>query len=409
MILIVDDKKENILPLRKILELHGFESDAAESGEEALLKTLRNDYSLIIMDVQMPGMDGFEVVETLSGSNRTKDIPVLFLSAINKEKKYISKGYASGAVDYITKPVDPDLLMLKVKTFLKLYQQQKELKDIRDLLSTEIEIRKSAQQDLMKANENLEVKVAERTRELISKNKQLEFSNHELQQFTWVVSHDLKEPLRKMEIFIRIIQEKYLTDDPIAHDYINRTIRSAERMRKLITDLLEYSRLSADALFETTDLNEIFGEVLADFDYSIEQKNADIRSNELPTINGIPGQLRQVFQNIISNSLKFSKEGVPPVISIHSETIAAKDFKSPIDANGKFCRITITDNGIGFDESYLDKIFRIFQSLNDRNSYEGTGIGLAIVKKIIEKHNGMITAESQSGNGSRFIMILPIK
>jgi len=409
MILIVDDKKENILPLRKILELHGFESDAAESGEEALLKTLRNDYSLIIMDVQMPGMDGFEVVETLSGSNRTKDIPVLFLSAINKEKKYISKGYASGAVDYITKPVDPDLLMLKVKTFLKLYQQQKELKDIRDLLSTEIEIRKSAQQDLMKANENLEVKVAERTRELISKNKQLEFSNHELQQFTWVVSHDLKEPLRKMEIFIRIIQEKYLTDDPIAHDYINRTIRSAERMRKLITDLLEYSRLSADALFETTDLNEIFGEVLADFDYSIEQKNADIHSNDLPTINGIPGQLRQVFQNIISNSLKFSKEGVPPVISIHSETIAAKDFKSPIDANGKFCRITITDNGIGFDESYLDKIFRIFQSLNDRNSYEGTGIGLAIVKKIIEKHNGMITAESQSGNGSRFIMILPIK
>lgn len=408
MILIVDDKKENIIPLKKILELHGIESDAAQSGEEALLKTLKNEYSLIIMDVQMPGMDGFEVAETLSGSKRTKDIPVLFLSAINKEKKYISKGYASGGVDYITKPVDPDLLMLKVKTFLKLYQQQKELKDTRDLLSTEIEIRKAAQQQLLLANETLEVKVAERTRELISKNKELEFSNHELQQFAWVASHDLKEPLRKIEIFIRIIQEKYLTDDELANDYINRTIRSAERMRKLITDLLEYSRLSADALFEKANLNEIYQEVLADFDYTIEQKNADIRADELPTIKGIPGQLRQVFQNILSNSLKFAKDDVPPVISIHSERIASKDLNAPADANGLFCRITITDNGIGFDESYLDKIFRIFQSLNDRKSYEGTGIGLAIVKKIIEKHDGLITAESQPGKGSRFIMVLPI-
>jgi signal transduction histidine kinase len=408
MILIVDDKKENIIPLRKILELHGIESDAAESGEEALLKTLKNEYSLIIMDVQMPGMDGFEVAETLSGSKRTKDIPVLFLSAISKEKKYISRGYASGAVDYITKPVDPDLLMLKVKTFLKLYQQQKELKDTRDLLSNEIEIRKTAQHELMQANENLESKVAERTRELISKNKELEFSNHELQQFAWVASHDLKEPLRKIEIFIRIIQEKYLIDDTVANDYINRTIRSAERMRKLITDLLEYSRLSADVVFEKADLNEILGEVLADFDYTIEQKKAIIESDKMPTINGIPGQLRQVFQNILSNSLKFAKTDVPPVITIESQRIVTKNFKSPADSDGKFCRITVTDNGIGFDENYLDKIFRIFQSLNDRNTYEGTGIGLAIVKKIIEKHNGLITAESQPDKGSRFIIILPI-
>jgi signal transduction histidine kinase len=408
MILIVDDKKENIIPLRKILELHSIESDAAESGEEALLKTLKNEYSLIIMDVQMPGMDGFEVAETLSGSKRTKDIPVLFLSAISKEKKYISRGYASGAVDYITKPVDPDLLMLKVKTFLKLYQQQKELKDTRDLLSNEIEIRKTAQHELMQANENLESKVAERTRELISKNKELEFSNHELQQFAWVASHDLKEPLRKIEIFIRIIQEKYLIDDTVANDYINRTIRSAERMRKLITDLLEYSRLSADVVFEKADLNEILGEVLADFDYTIEQKKAIIESDKMPTINGIPGQLRQVFQNILSNSLKFAKTDVPPVITIESQRIVTRNFKSPADSDGKFCRITVTDNGIGFDENYLDKIFRIFQSLNDRNTYEGTGIGLAIVKKIIEKHNGLITAESQPDKGSRFIIILPI-
>ncbi|RZJ65989.1 MAG: response regulator, partial [Flavobacterium sp.] len=124
MILIVDDKRENILPLLKILQLHSLEADSAESGEEALKMILKKNYSLIIMDVQMPNMDGFEVVEILAGSNRTKDIPVIFLSAISKEKKYISKGYQSGAVDYITKPVDPDLLIMKVKTFLKLSHQQ---------------------------------------------------------------------------------------------------------------------------------------------------------------------------------------------------------------------------------------------------------------------------------------------
>jgi len=145
MILIVDDIRANILALKKVLELHGLSVDSAESGEEALKKILKKNYSLIIMDVQMPGMDGFEVVEILAGSNRTKDIPVIFLSAVNTEKRFISRGYETGGVDYVTKPVDPDLLLLKVKSFLKLYEQQQELKNIRDLLSKEIEIRKEAQ------------------------------------------------------------------------------------------------------------------------------------------------------------------------------------------------------------------------------------------------------------------------
>jgi signal transduction histidine kinase/DNA-binding response OmpR family regulator len=519
MILIVDDKRENIVPLKKILELHNLQADAAESGEEALKKILMRDYSLIIMDVQMPGMDGFEVVETLSGSNRTKDIPVIFLSAINKHKKYISKGYETGGVEYLTKPVDPDLLILKVKTFLKLYEQKRELKDIRDMLSKEIEIRKKAQENLsiqmeelrsalqslpqiafiiskegsieyvndhwysysseattfpethpddygacgnwdkhfekgiefscekrikhlksnafryflLKivpvkhnkiitrwvgtftdiheqkiANESLEMKVAERTRELISKNEELELSNHELQQFSWVVSHDLKEPLRKIEIFIKIIKDRYLKEDEKAVDYVNRTISSAERMTKLITDLIDYSRLSSSVLPQETDLNEIIGEVLSDLEYIIEKKQAVIEIKDLPSLKAVPSQLRQVFQNLVGNSLKFSKEGMPPLIEISSELIESKEFDSPKSESGSYCRITVKDNGIGFDESYLDKIFVIFQSLNDRSSYEGTGIGLAIAKKIIEKHNGLITAKSKIGEGSSFIIVLPL-
>lgn len=408
MILIVDDKKENILPLKKILEVHGLESDAAESGEEALLKILKQEYSLIIMDVQMPGMDGFEVVETLSGSNRTKDIPVIFLSAINKEKKYIAKGYESGGVDYITKPVDPDLLILKVKTFLKLYQQNKELKDVRDLLSKEIEIRKDAQQNLTLANENLESKVIERTAELLEKNEELEMRNHELQQFAWVVSHDLKEPLRKIETFVKLLRDRYLVQEEKAIDYANRTVGSASRMTNLINDLLDYSRLSSTVVMEDVYLDDIVSEVLADLEHQISTKNAEIHIGDLPKIEGIPGQLRQLFQNIIGNALKFSKAGAAPVIQIKCEKITTRDFDSLSDKNGKFCRITIQDNGIGFEETYLDRIFVIFQSLHDRQSYEGTGIGLAIAKKIVERHNGLITAKSEVGKGATFIIILPI-
>lgn len=401
MILIVDDIKENIVALKKVLELHSLSVDTAESGEEALKKILKTNYSLIILDVQMPGMDGFEVAEILSGSNRTKDIPVIFLSAVNKQKRFISKGYETGGVDYITKPVDPDLLILKVKTFLKLSEQKTELKNMRDILAKEVEIRKAAE-------ENLEAKVEERTAELIKKNEELEFRNHELQQFSWVVSHDLKEPIRKIELFIKIIKDRYLVEDEKAEDYVNRTVKASQRMSKLITDLLDYSRLSSNVAPSKVDLHEIINEVISDLDFQVEESGAVIIANKLCHVTGVPSQLRQVFQNLISNSVKFCKPEVSPVIEIASEIIEEKSFESPASPNGKFCRITVKDNGIGFEEKYLDKIFIIFQSLNDRKLYEGTGIGLAIAKKIIEKHNGLITAKSTPGDGATFIIILPL-
>ncbi|MBP1221630.1 response regulator [Flavobacterium sp. 1355] len=402
MILIVDDIKANIIALKKTLELHNIEVDTAESGEEALKKILKTNYCLIIMDVQMPGLDGFEVVKILSGNKRTKEIPVIFLSAISVEKKYIFKGYETGAVDYITKPVDTDLLILKVKTFIKIYEQKNELRVMKDLLSKEIKIRKEAQ-------DNLEIKIAERTKELVLKNEELELKNHELQQFSWVVSHDLNEPIRKIQIFIKIIKDLYLKENEKAIDYVDRTIKSAERMQTLITDLLAYSRLSANVKPEKTDLNIVLQEVLSDFDYLIERKNAIVKTGGLPTIDSIPSQLRQVFQNLIGNALKFSGNAETPIIEITSELIKTKDFDGEISPDGKYCRIIVSDNGIGFDEIYLDRIFIIFQSLNDRQTYEGTGIGLAIAKKIVEKHNGLITAKSQIGKGASFIIVLPLK
>ncbi|WP_353720406.1 ATP-binding protein [Dyadobacter sp. 676] len=257
------------------------------------------------------------------------------------------------------------------------------------------------------ANEILEHKVELRTRELLDKNSELETTNHELQQFAWVVSHDLKEPLRKIQTFSHLIKDKYLTGNDEAISYLNRSISSSARMSRLISDLLDYSRLSVTAHFQPTDLNALLDELLADFDETIREKKAIIRRAHLPVVETIPSQIRQVFQNLISNALKFSRPDVAPQVDIRCETIPHKELTGATSPGGPFCRITIADNGIGFDEKFLDRIFVIFQRLNNINAYEGTGIGLAIAKKIMDKHNGLISARSTENEGSEFILVLP--
>ncbi len=172
MVLIVDDKQENLYSLKQLLEIHGFNVDTAISGEEALKKTLKNFYALIILDVQMPEMDGFEVAEAITGYGKTKDIPIIFLSAVKINKTFITKGYDSGGIDYVTKPFDPDVLLLKVKTFYRLSEQRRQLNETQNALKEEIEIRKKAEMELSDLNHSLEQRVAERTEELYNINKQ---------------------------------------------------------------------------------------------------------------------------------------------------------------------------------------------------------------------------------------------
>lgn len=409
MILIVDDKQENLFSLKTLLQLNAYDVDVATSGEEALKKVLKVEYALIILDVQMPGMDGYEVAETITGYSKTKHTPIIFLSAVNIDKRFIAKGYASGGVDYITKPFDPDLLLLKVKTFYRLYEQNKELKLIGEALKEEVESRKEAQRALQALNDALEDKIKERTRELVSANKGLENSNTELQQYASVASHDLQEPLRKIVTFSRLIWERFLESTPEADTYMRKIIDSTERMRSLIDDLLNYSKLSAESHFETVDLNILLSQTLQDLELSIAERGAKVIIDELPSLEVIRGQMRQVFQNLISNALKFSKKGVVPHIRIWSETVKEKSTTAYADPSGDYVRIYIKDNGIGFDETYLHKIFVLFQRLHGRSEYEGTGIGLAIVKKIIEKHNGLLTAKSKEGEGTTFVIVLPVR
>ena len=387
MILIVDDKPENLYSLKTLLQLNKFEVDTAASGEEALKKILKNEYELIILDVQMPGMDGYEVAEAVSGYSKSKNIPIIFLSAVNIDKRFITKGYESGGIDYVVKPFDPDLLILKVKTFHRLYRQT---------------------QELARIQATLEQKVEERTKELVQINHDLELSNTELQQYAYIASHDLQEPLRKILTFSRIIADKYLADKPDAQPYVNRVIKASERMRKLIDDLLNYSKLTAAPTFKPTDLNAVLNGTLSDLELTIKEKEAQLVVENLPEAEVIPGQIRQVFQNLISNAIKFSKKEERPLIYIKGEIVAEKRIDSAPDPDGRYCRLSIKDNGIGFEEKYLDKIFTLFQRLHGREEYEGTGIGLAIVKKIIDKHNGIISAQSREGVGTTFIIVLPL-
>lgn len=254
----------------------------------------------------------------------------------------------------------------------------------------------------------MEQRVAERTLELRNLNHKLEISNYDLQQFASVASHDLKEPLRKIMMFSQMLHDRFKHHwDSKEADYLDRILASASRMSRLIQDLLSYSRLSAEIQYEPVNLNTVIDEVLADLELLISDKKARIVQETLPIIDAIPGQIRQAFQNIISNALKFTRDNVQPEINISACYLNELRFNAPIDASGPYVRIKVSDNGIGFDEQYHDKIFTIFQRLHSRNEFEGTGIGLAIVKKIVDQHQGAISAQSKLGKGTTFIILLP--
>lgn len=251
--------------------------------------------------------------------------------------------------------------------------------------------------------------------ELIRNIDELNRSNSELEQFAYVASHDLQEPLRKIQSFgdkLIIRHQDQLDDD--GKYIVDRMRNAAERMQVLINDLLSFSKLvhSDEHHIETINLNKIISNVIADLQVLIEKKHAVIRLSALPQIEGIPSQIYQLFQNLISNALKFSKDGIPPVISIGSEIVKGKDIPADIkfsQLNSHFHKIIVEDNGIGFEEQYIDKIFVIFQRLHGKLEFGGTGIGLAVCKKIVTNHNGFITAKSKPGEGSAFIIYFPAK
>jgi PAS domain S-box-containing protein len=239
---------------------------------------------------------------------------------------------------------------------------------------------------------------------------QLERSNRELQDFAYVASHDLQEPLRKIVVFGERLKEKCGAQlDAEARDYLERMQKAASRMQTLINDLLTFSRVTSKARpFAPVDLAEVAQEVVTDLEGRIAQVKGRVELGALPTIDAEALQMRQLLQNLIGNALKFRRPEEPPVVKVEAQIITDRLPQAAPDAPPQpLCRLTISDNGIGFDEKYLDRIFNVFQRLHSRSEYEGTGMGLAIVRKIALFHGGDVTAKSQPGRGATFIMTLP--
>jgi two-component system, chemotaxis family, CheB/CheR fusion protein len=254
--------------------------------------------------------------------------------------------------------------------------------------------------------------VKQRTSELKAANLELQRSNIELQQFAYIASHDLQEPLRKILTYIDRLENNDETFSEVGKGYLSKIIESSRRMSKLIDDLLDFSSISLNKKeTEKVNLNKIVNEVVNDFELIINEKKADIKYNgTLPTIEGDGMQISQLFHNLIGNALKFSHDNIPPEITISHQILAGKDVKDRerLNANSKYVEVRISDNGIGFDPEFAEQIFIIFQRLNEKKKYPGTGIGLALCKKIINNHKGSIVAES-NGEGATFIVTLPIK
>jgi signal transduction histidine kinase len=406
-ILLVDDREDNLLSIETILEPDGYAFVKATSGRQALKILLSEfDFAMILMDVKMPNLNGFETAALIYEREKLKHIPIIFITANNFGDDNIFKGYQAGAVDYIYKPINPGVLRAKVTVLIDLYKKN------RQLIAQE--------QRLVAINKNLELEIKERkaseekvkqlNRQLLENIASLESANKDLDRFAFMASHDLQEPLRKIRMFSDrlFLRHKEVLDED-GKTNIHRIQKAAERMQTLITDILTFSKISIDkAAFVETDLNALIAEVLTEMDEDIKSKNAQIViEKNLPLLSVNPGLIKPLFQNLIGNALKYSKQDTIPSVKITSE-INTQLNKSYKEIESQYCRIFVQDNGIGFDQKYAEEIFGMFKRLHHNSEFQGTGIGLALCKKIVEQHKGYISARSKVNEGSTFIVSLPM-
>ena len=407
-ILLVDDRADNLLSLETILEPDGYHFVKANSGREALKILLTEfDFALILMDVKMPNLNGFETATMIYEREKLRHIPIIFITANHYGEENIFQGYKSGAVDYIYKPINPALVRAKVSVFVDLYKknhlllaQEKYLISVNMSLELEVRERMISEEKVKQLNQTL-----------LENIERLESVNKQLDNFAYMASHDLQEPLRKIRIFcdhLEINHKSVLNDD--GKNNIEKIQRSCKRMQELIQDILTFSTLTMDKRqFEKSDLNELVKDVLNEMDGYINEKNANISVENLPSMFVNPVLIRPLFHNLISNSIKYSKKEVSPVIRISSDyEFSEAETENNGHGNNRYCRIIIEDNGIGFEQEYSEQIFGMFKRLHGKNQYHGTGIGLAICKKIAEEHNGYISAISKVNEGATFIVSLPM-
>jgi signal transduction histidine kinase len=407
-ILVVDDREDNLLSIETILEAGNYQIVKANSGLAALKILLNQEgFTLILMDVKMPGMSGIETAELIYQREKLKHIPIIFITAFDKDEEGMFEGYRMGAVDFIYKPINPQLLRYKVGVFIELFRQrnqlinqQEQLRSINASLEQEVHERSLSEHEVQALNA-----------QLVLRNQELNASNEDLAQFAYVASHDLQEPLRKIILYGDMVKQKLYGQIDSDTDFgLDKIIYSASRMRELIRGILQFSRNDYNAeSFQLIDLNQVVSQVLNDMEDEIARKEALISVNQLPRIWGMPIQISQLFQNLISNAMKFGKPGSKTEVNIYEKLIEADQLLGLPNKKQEtnYHQILVKDNGIGFKMEHADAIFGIFKRLHTNKEYEGTGIGLSICKKIVDQHQGFIKAESQLNFGATFIIMLP--
>jgi two-component system sensor histidine kinase/response regulator len=376
-ILMVDDEPANLVALEAILEGLGQNLVKASSGKAALRHLLEQDFGLILLDVQMPEMNGIETAVAIRERERSRHIPLIFLTAQARTDRVVFEGYSAGAVDFLTKPLDPEILRAKVEVFV----------------------------ELALVRQRLQVEIAERTRAISKLNHQLELKNRELvetvdelERYSYSISHDMRAPLRTMSGYAQILMEECEAQvSPENFNFIRKIAAGALRLDRLIQDVLSYSVVARSKFkLQPVNLDQLTRDILEQYP-GFQMPHADVQiEGALPRVMANEATLTQCISNLIGNAIKFVKPGTEPRVRISAER------------RGNECRIWFVDNGIGIAPVDLERIFGIFVKIHPPDTYSGTGIGLSIVRKSAQKMNGEVGVESTLGVGSRFWLQLEL-
>ncbi|HEY7641386.1 MAG TPA: ATP-binding protein [Steroidobacteraceae bacterium] len=378
-ILLVDDEPANLHALQAVLEPLEQNLIVASSGTQALRQVLEHDFAVILLDVQMPDMSGIETAAMIRERERSKTTPIIFLTGVVKTAEMMFKGYSAGAVDYLMKPVISGVLRAKVEVFVELAQ-------VRQSLHQEIAERTRIGGEMARLNMVLE-----------QRNEDLTAANSDLEAFSHSVSHDLRMPLRHIQAYVSMIEESALSKlSPDEQRRLQGVREAAQRMSQLIDDLLAFSRIGRTAMRKApVDLNALVQAVIAELQPELKTRKVEWTLQQLPYISGDRALLHQVFLNLLANAVKYTRTRAEARIQVFA-----------VEQDDEII-VGVKDNGVGFDPAYSDKLFGVFQRLHSATDFEGTGVGLANVRRIVQRHGGRTWAESALNEGATFYFSLP--
>jgi signal transduction histidine kinase len=380
-ILLVDDEPANLLALRATLEELGQNLVSAASGKEALRHLLDMDFAVILLDVQMPGINGIETAALIRERERSRHIPIIFLTGMGKTNEMMFKGYSAGAVDYLMKPIMPEILRAKVEVFV-------ELAVARLALQEEVSEKARRAAEILQLNAQLEQK----NKDLEERTASLQETISELDSYSYSISHDMRSPLRTMKGYADIlIEECFAQLSPEHQGYLQKISSGATRLDHLIQDVLSYSFVSRSKFhLDAIDSDRLTRDIIEQYP-GMQPPQADVQiEGVLPKVWANEATLTQCLSNLLSNAIKFVEPGKKPSVRIRAEN------------DGPHAIISVEDHGIGIEERDRERIFGIFVKVHPAQTYPGTGIGLSIVRRAAEKMGGKVGLESKLGEGTRF-------